>query len=197
MKRQLPMMTGIALALLVTGFVLWMLTKPVQEIKNEDLSLFGSNPETVSPEERFMPDEQETDTSPPEGFERYTNEAFRFSFVHEEGAVLRTFDEGNGAATITLEDETRGHALQVYVLPYREKQIGQDRFLLDLPSGVRKNEEAIMIAGVPAVAFISEVAMVGSTREVWLLHGGRLYEISVPLPMEAWLLTLLPTFRFL
>lgn len=134
--------------------------------------------------------------APPEGFEEYRSERHGFSFYYEAGARVREFDEGRGAMSLTVEDEKRGHALQIYILPYGEATISEERFRSDLPSGIRTDEEMIEIYGVPAVAFKSEVSLLGPTREVWLLRDGYLYEISTPLSMEGWLQGLLPGFRF-
>lgn len=200
MGRNAPMIGGIVLALICGGVLTAYFLRPPIETNHPTPvapSLFGSQGTTVSSEERFAQEPISTATNLPEGYKRYTNNTLRISFAYESDASLKVFDEGNSAVTITVENEPQGHALQIYAIPYNKKQIEEDRFLLDLPSGVRKNEEAIMLDGVPAVAFMSEVALLGPTREVWLLHGGRLYEISVPLAMEEWLLKILPTFKFL
>jgi hypothetical protein len=138
----------------------------------------------------------ETRKVAPPGFKEYRNDSYGFSFIYEEGARIAEFPEEGGAFTVTLEDEARLHALQIFIVPYEGATIREERFRQDLPSGVRKSEEIITIDGITASAFISEVEGLGPTREVWLIRNGYLYEISVPLSLEAWLRERLLSFVF-
>lgn len=218
MSKLAPLYAGAILAALVALVGAFSLLKPPAETKQElvpEVSLFGraapqtagsfgAGLEAASPAAHAAPGEfiapafepGAAQEAPPEGLEEYRSDRYGFSFRYEKGAQVREFDEGQGAMTLTVEDEKRGHALQIYILPYAEASISEERFRSDLPSGIRTDEEMIQIYGVPAVAFKSEVSGLGPTREVWLLRGGHLYEISVPLSMERWLQGLLPSFRF-
>ncbi len=205
-----------ALAALVGGLYLIKPPAETEQVSLPVVSLFGgaapqtagsfgaglqaeSSPPEAAPGAVVIPASQPGRPQPslPAGFAEYRSERYGFSFFYEKEARVREFDEGEGATSITVEDEKRGHALQIYVLPYAESTISEERFRKDLPSGKRTEEEMIQIYGVPAVAFKSEVSVLGPTREVWLIRNGYLYEISVPLSMEGWLQGLLPTFRFL
>lgn len=127
---------------------------------------------------------------------RYYNERYGFSFSAPSGARIHERKEGPDAATIRIEDEQKGMGFQVFVIAYSGKTISDERFRMDLPSGVRNQEEAILLAGVPAVAFKSTDTLLGETREVWLLREGYLYEITAPISSEAWLQEVMLTWNF-
>jgi hypothetical protein len=67
---------------------------------------------------------------------------------------------------------------------------------MDIPSGVRLQEEQITLAGVPAMAFVSEDAVLGPTREIWFLKDGYLFEITAPVSSEVWMSSILTTWTY-
>lgn len=135
--------------------------------------------------------------TPPEGFKEYQNALYRFALFHLPSVEIKEFDEGGGAATVTLEDLANAQGFQIFIVPYAEATISDERFRKDIPSGVRTDEEAITLDGVPAVAFRSRDHALGETREVWVIRGGYLYEITAPRALEAWLSGVLLTWKFL
>ncbi len=134
---------------------------------------------------------------PPEGFEEYRSQSYRFSLLHLPSIAIKEFDEGGGAGTITFEDLEHAQGFQIFIVPYAETTISDAQFKKDVPSAVRTDEEAITLDGVPAVAFRSRDEALGETREVWVIRGGYLYEITAPRTLEAWLSEVLLTWKFL
>lgn len=127
---------------------------------------------------------------------RYYNERYGFSFKTPEGARIHERKEGADAATIRVENEKEEKGFQVFVLAYAKDVISEERFRMDLPSGVREQEEAILLDGVPATTFVSKDATLGTTREIWFLRQGYLYEITAPISSEVWLQEVLLTWKF-
>lgn len=127
---------------------------------------------------------------------RYLNERYGFSFLRPEGAAIHEHKDGPDAATIRVEDVGAGEGFQVFVIAYPGTTISNERFRMDIPSGVRQSEEVLTLDGIPATAFMSEDATLGQTREVWFLKGGYLYEITAPLSSDTWLENVLQTWKF-
>ena len=114
----------------------------------------------------------------PEGWEEYYNNRYGFSLFHPPQQKVQEFDEGGGAMTITFEDATSVSGFQIFVVPYSGLQITEDRFIQDVPSGVRTNVENTYVGGARAVTFNSYNALLGDTREVWFIRNGYLYEVT-------------------
>jgi hypothetical protein len=132
----------------------------------------------------------------PPGYVLYTNLRTEFSFGHPSTLKIREVDEGGGAFSVILEDITSAQGVQVFVVPYAERSISEERFLKDVPSGVRKNVMPTRVAGVEAVSFDSEHALLGPTKEVWFIYKGYLYEVAVPASSHELLSRVLSTWRF-
>ena len=54
-----------------------------------------------------------------------------------------------------------------------------------------------MIDGVPAKSFFGYNDAMGDTREVWLIHGGFLYEVTTYKSLDDWLTLILQTWKFI
>jgi len=137
--------------------------------------------------------------SPPDGYIKYENKKYGFSYYRSPQATIKEFDEGGGAMTIVQENIKNVRGLQIFIIPYKEKTISEERFRLDVPSGVRKNVEKTFI-GLPqveAVTFNSYDEFLGETREVWFIYNGHLYEITTFKGVGDWFAPLLQTWRFL
>ena len=135
---------------------------------------------------------------PPEGYVKYTNERYGFSFYHTPQGKVTEFDEGQGAATIVLENEERVRGMQIFIVPYAEETISDERFYADVPSGVRENIEAttLGVLSVPAVTFTSVDEALGETREIWFIYKGYLYEITTFKGVGAWFAPIIQSWRF-
>jgi hypothetical protein len=132
----------------------------------------------------------------PPGTSEYHNERYGFSFLYPKSASLKTLNQGLGAMTILIEDDAAGQGFQLFIVPYTETTITDERFRKDEPSGVRKNAVAATVDGVPATVFESEDAALGETYEVWFIHGGYLFEATTAKPLASWLGSILSTWQF-
>lgn len=135
--------------------------------------------------------------TPPIGTKEYTNTDYGFSFLLPRDLTVSTFDEGGGAATITFQNSEKAEGFQLFITPYGESQVSEKRFTLDVPSGIRESVTPVVIDGATGAAFYSSNSALGATREVWVVHGGFLYEATAPKPLDAWLDTIIQTWRFI
>lgn len=132
----------------------------------------------------------------PEGWKEYTSSRYRFSLFYPQGLAVQSFNEGGGAQTVTFQNTTTVEGFQIFIVPYTEPQVTDERFKQDVPSGVRKELTNITIDGATGAAFYSTNTLLGETREVWFVHGGYLYEVTTLKPLGSWLDDILGTWRF-
>src|SRR3989344_3784833 len=59
----------------------------------------------------------------------YSDEQYGFSLVYPEGMTVEKFDEGGGASSFVFEDIQNMQGFQIFVVPYGESQISEERFL--------------------------------------------------------------------
>lgn len=133
----------------------------------------------------------------PDGYIKYKNDKYNFYFYHSKESVVKEYDQGQGAMIITLENEKKVRGMQIFIVPYWDKEISQDRFLKDVPSGVRTNVKPTELDGVEAVTFNSVDGDLGATREVWTIRGGYLYEITTFQGVGDWFVPIMQTWRFI
>ena len=139
-------------------------------------------------------------TSPPQpGMVEYQNERFGFHFYHYPESRITEHDEMHGAYTIVLENEERVRGLQIFIVPYLEDTISEERFRADVPSGVRENIEPTTLGyrKHPAVTFTSVDEFLGPTREIWFIRGGYLFEITTFKGVGNWFEPIIQSWRFL
>ncbi|MDB5189260.1 MAG: hypothetical protein JWL82_217 [Parcubacteria group bacterium] len=139
----------------------------------------------------------ETPRIVPAGMREYRNSTYRFSLLYPENLAVAVRDEGGGASTITFQNIEKAEGLQIFIVPYSGAQVSPERFRRDEPSGVRTNASNVTIDGVVAAAFTSSNALLGETREIWLIHGGYLYEVTTLKPLDTWLNGIMQTWKFL
>jgi hypothetical protein len=132
----------------------------------------------------------------PEGWRKFENEQYGFSVYMPPELTANVYDEGGGAHTFTFEDADGGKGFQIFVLPYSESTISEERFLKDSPAGVMKEPVDVTIGGVRATAFFGEHMLMGETREVWFLHNNLLYEVTTYKHLDTWLADIMKTWRF-
>lgn len=118
--------------------------------------------------------------TPPSGFREYRSERYGFALFYPENMGVTEQDEGQGATTIVFEDGVAQRGFQIFVVPYNETSISEERFLQDVSSGVREGERVIEVGGVPAAAFQSTDEFLGETSEVWVIANTHLYELTAP-----------------
>lgn len=134
--------------------------------------------------------------TPPDGSTTYRSERYHFELFHPKALSVQEFDEGGGAQTITFQDLAGGQGFQIFIVPYGESQVSQDRFKRDIPSGIRTDMTNITIDGATGAAFYSKDALLGDTREVWFIHDGHLFEVTAPKSLDHWLGEIMLTWRF-
>lgn len=133
----------------------------------------------------------------PEGWMPFESVELGFSLWHPQ--ELGTNIVRNGPArTVVLEDAAGNAGIQIFVVPYPDTVITENRFKMDVPSGVIRNMQQTVVAGVNAVTFESTDQSLGNTFEVWMIFEGYLYEITTYSDLRQWVTeSLLPTWRFI
>jgi hypothetical protein len=135
--------------------------------------------------------------TPPPGHKEYRNQRYGFSVFLPEKMIVRMVDEGLGAATISFEDFEAENGYQIFIVPHTETTITEERFLADVPSGVRENIVPASIHGVESVTFDSTNVLLGDTFEFWFIHYGYVYEVTTFREQKEWLLEQLATWEFI
>jgi hypothetical protein len=158
----------------------------------------GGATQTISQQSSTGPDTPPSDCAQTSGDScaEFSSSAYHFSLFHPQKQSVQTYDEGAGAQTITFQDVTDGSGFQIYVLPYTDTQVSEQRFKLDEPSGVRDSVREATVGGASGAAFYSKNAALGDTYEIWFIHGGYLYEVTTLKPLEQMLNSILATWRF-
>ncbi len=133
----------------------------------------------------------------PEGMREYRNEPYRFSvFIPNDMNVIER-DEGQGASTITFEDREQELGFEIFVVPHIDAQVSAERFLQDIPSGVREGTKDVAIDGAIGATFFAEHEGLGKTAEIWFVREGYLYEVTTLQPLAGWLEGIMANWKFL
>lgn len=131
-----------------------------------------------------------------DGKRLFRSDILGFSLYYPDDLFIREYGKGN-TSTLTFEDVKGERGFQIFVVPYDAETVSAERFKMDLPSGVMKEAQEIIIDGARGSAFFSEDALVGETREVWFIQNGFLYEVTARKELDAWLAEIMQTWRFL
>jgi hypothetical protein len=134
--------------------------------------------------------------SPLPDMKEYQDVRYGFSLRYPSNLTVATFDEGEGAATVTFQNIEKGEGFQIFIVPHEDSQVSEQRFAQDVPSGVREFLANIMVDGAIGATFDSTHTTLGTTHEIWFVRGGFLYEVTTPKPLETWLGTIIKTWRF-
>ena len=134
---------------------------------------------------------------PPAGLSEYYSAQYRFSLFYPEKLEVKEYDEGGGASTITFQNVAAAQGFQIFVVPYHDPQVSEERFHTDVPSGVRKGVQNITIDGVAGASFYSTNLSLGETAEMWFIHGGYLFEVTTPKPLAGGLADIMQTWEFI
>lgn len=138
-----------------------------------------------------------SDRKLPVGYREYVNEHFQFSLRIPDALQVREYKEGAGALTIVFETPEGLEGFQIFIVPYRETKITDERFLKDAPSSIMREPVNILIDGIPASAFFGEHLLLGETREVWFIKDGHLFEITTYRELDEWFMRILQTWTFI
>ncbi|MEK7531480.1 MAG: hypothetical protein AAB545_00920 [Patescibacteria group bacterium] len=133
----------------------------------------------------------------PDGWREYRNVTYHFSLFYPHELEVKEYPEEGNAFTITFQNVKEQKGFQIFVVPYQESQVSEERFKQDLPSGVRTNVSDVTIDGATGAAFYSTNAMFGETREIWFIRGGYLFEVTTLKPLTAWMEEILLSWKFL
>lgn len=135
--------------------------------------------------------------TPPAGFKEYRHLTYHFSIFYPDNLLVKEYKEEGTAMTVTFQDTNGSKGFQIYVVPYGESQITEQRFKTDVPSGVRQELADILVDGVKGTMFFSQNTAMGETREVWFIKGGFLYEVTTYKELDSWLSGIMQTWKFL
>ena len=185
--------------LFIGGLLFWFAPKSASEVAE------GSGSTTTSKVLELKPSGTPTGPDvisasappPPTHTEVYRNDRYGFQYNHTPEAKITEYDEGGGAMTIVHENEEKVRGMQIFIVPYAEEKITDERFYADVPSGVRENAEDTTLDGVRAVTFNSFDESLGETREIWVIHKGHLYEITTFKGVGLWFTPIIQSWRFL
>lgn len=131
------------------------------------------------------------------GWRTYTSTAYKFKVSYPSGYEAREYKEADGAMSLTVQNASTGEGFQLYVTPYAENQVTEERFRLDTSSGIMKDPVDVVIAGVRGTMFWSKNSIMGETREVWFINHGFLYEAVTYKHLDTWLAEVMQTWEFL
>lgn len=132
----------------------------------------------------------------PEGWREYQNTVYDFSLFYPRELVVSEYQEGGKAMTITFQNIEQRVGFQIFVVPYHEQQISEERFKKDVPSGIRTNLSDLMIDTVGGASFYSRDVLLGETWEIWFIHNGWLYEVTAPRALDQWFSGIMRNWHF-
>ena len=128
---------------------------------------------------------------------RYKNPYYGFAVSYPMELTQREFSEGTDGITVAFQKPNEEKGFQIFIIPYAEKQISQERIRADLAGAPMKNLKNIVLPGnVQAVHFESVAPLIGDSIEVWFIHNGYLFEITTYRALDTWLAGILGTLVF-
>lgn len=133
----------------------------------------------------------------PDGRRKYENTYYKFSLIYPKELQMQEYEEEDGARTIIFENPKTLQGFQIFITPYGSSAVTQERFNLDVPSGIYKLPTDVIVDGTAATMFFSENMVMGETREVWFIKNGFLYEVTTYKPLDQWLGAIMRTWKFL
>lgn len=188
--NRISTITACVLAILVAGAVFFISKSSKQESQQAQTAALNFATTTIGQ------DDVSNDRAVPAGMREYKSTEYNFSLFYPQELTVSPYND-NGAATITFQDPDAGEGFQIFIVPYSESKISDARFKEDEPSEVRESLSNITVDGATGAAFYSTDASLGTTREVWFVHGGFLYEVTTLKPLDSWLAGILQTWKFM
>lgn len=128
---------------------------------------------------------------------RYENKTFHFSLVYPQELLVEEDTEMWGALTVTFQDPATNDGFEIYVTPYAQTRVTQERFTQDEPSGTLVQPTDVIIDNVRATMFFGSNSYMGDTREVWFIKDGFLYEVATYKELDSWLSQIMQTWKFI
>ena len=137
------------------------------------------------------------ETSLTNGTRRIQHPKYHFTLAVSSTTQIERYDEGGDSETLLFTDEQAGTEFQLFVTPYAQKEITKGRLSTDIKSGdIREPTEIVLQNGTHAMMFWSHAPLIGESREVWFIHDGYLYEMTVARELDSWLAGILNTIVF-
>ncbi len=134
----------------------------------------------------------------PAGYKEYASKEHFFSLLYPDTLMARGFREKSGAVTILFENTSNPESLrgfQIFIASYTGTLVTESVVKSAMPGA--HTFEKVVIDGAPGLAFFAPTQLLGETREVWFAQKGLLYQVSTPRSLEADLLPVLETWKFL
>lgn len=134
--------------------------------------------------------------SQPPNTTAYRSSIYHFSLYYPDDLAVTQQPGAYGSMVVLFEDHAANQTFVIFIVPYDQPKITQQTFEMDEPSGAMQNPINITIDGAPATEFFSTNPAMGASFEIWFLHGGFLYEVTAPQPLDQWLLQIMETWQF-
>jgi hypothetical protein len=161
-----------------------------------DIMMTLAGPSADAPTDQRAGIVEQKNPLPIPGLKTYVNRTYHFSLGVLQDVVVQEFKE-EGTVLTVIFTAPGGDGFQVFVVPYGEPKITQERFKIDAPSGIMRDPADLKIDGVPATAFYGKSAVLGDTYEVWFIAHGFLYEVTTYADLEGWLSGVVKTWKFI
>lgn len=132
----------------------------------------------------------------PAGYSEYRSEFYRFQFFYPKGYAVAEHTSASSSITIAFQ-KTPTDGFQIFIIPYGEEKISEQRFKLDIPSGVMSGQTTAMVDSSTAALFYSKDAALGDTFNAWFVGRGFLYEVTAYKQLDNEIQQLLQSWQFL
>ena len=135
----------------------------------------------------------------------YKNDQYGFSFGQPDGFNISDFEEGGGkvilvknvGSSVSNNSNNYENGFQIFIAAFDEPgPITKERILKDIPDMSISNEKEISVGGEKALNFTSQDDLGGETREIWMVHGGFLYQVKGYKNFEEKMIEVLKTWKF-
>lgn len=130
----------------------------------------------------------------------YRSEKYRFLFLMPEGYVAGQFPSDDGVGEVIVAQNEAGDGIQIIVTPFGEdlKILTVDRIKEDIPDMAMTDVQNVAIGDTyKGVTFRSDNELFGgSSREVWFVYLGNLYQISTYTRLDPLLRAIFATWKF-
>jgi len=135
----------------------------------------------------------------------FTHPTLGFTFSYPKEYKVGGFVEDAATQTILVQPKDESAAglpdnagFQIYINPFDEDiELDPARILQDIPDLKIAAPQKVALDGVNGVAFISDnPAFGGKSREIWIVHGGYIYQISSYLEFSPWLEQIVGTWKW-
>jgi len=130
---------------------------------------------------------------------RFTHPRYNFTLEFPKELAVGRFPEGTASETIVFQQAGEKVGFQIFVTPYAEDKITEERLAKDVKGGQIEEPTEVLIGkegNIRALVFWSEDPLVGRLREVWFINDGFIYEVTAYAELDKWLATILATWQF-